>query len=152
MKFIDNQGHTVTLHLNEYSNDIAHVLIIAKYKGQYLLTQHKLRGVEFPGGKIEHGESIEAAARRELYEETGGVMAHSEYAGFYRVENLSIVKAVVFVTVSRVETKEDYLETHGPVLVSGLDEVSQPDMSPLLLDACIQYLYEMSKGHEFFKD
>lgn len=152
MKFIDSQGHTVTLHLNKNSTDIAHVLIIPKYDDQYLLTRHRLRGVEFPGGKIEPGETLEEAAGRELFEETGGVIDTYEYAGFYRVENQpDIVKGVVFAQVSRVEAKDDYLETDGPVHVRTLDWVDEKDKSPLLNDACIQYLYEMSLSHEFFK-
>lgn len=154
MKFLDNLGRTVTLHLNKFNPDIKHVLVIPKHNGNYLLTRHKIRGVEFPGGKIESGETVADGARRELYEETGGVMDSCEYVGFYRVEDTSgfdIVKAVVFAHVSRVEAKDDYLETDGPRIVRTLDDVDEKDKSPLLDDACIQYLYEMSLSHEFFK-
>ena len=47
-------------------------VIAAKYQGQWVLCRHKARSTwEFPGGHRETGETIEAAAVRELYEETG---------------------------------------------------------------------------------
>ena len=47
-------------------------VIAAKYQGRWVLCKHKERSTwEFPGGHREAGETIEAAAVRELYEETG---------------------------------------------------------------------------------
>ena len=52
-------------------NEARHVLVVLKYKDKWLLTQHSNRGIEFPGGKAEEGETIEEAAIRETIEETG---------------------------------------------------------------------------------
>lgn len=46
--------------------------IVAKYKGKWVLCKHKDRDTyECPGGHREKLETIEEAARRELWEETG---------------------------------------------------------------------------------
>lgn len=48
------------------------VVVCSFYQGQYLLSYHRgHRSWETQGGHIEEGETPEAAARRELYEESG---------------------------------------------------------------------------------
>ena len=61
-------------------------VIAAKYQGRWVLCEHKERSTwEFPGGHREAGETIEAAAVRELYEETG--------AAEYRMVPVSVYSA-----------------------------------------------------------
>lgn len=61
-------------------------VIAAKYQGRWVLCKHKERSTwEFPGGHREAGETIEAAAVRELYEETG--------AAEYRMVPVSVYSA-----------------------------------------------------------
>ena len=49
-------------------------VIIYRHNGKWVFCQHKERDTyEVPGGHREDGESILAAARRELYEETGAL-------------------------------------------------------------------------------
>jgi len=86
-KFIDYYKNEVTLSFADhpFSKEPKHVWIICKYRDKWLLTKHKERGLEFPGGKVEHGETAEQGAIREITEETGGVVDHIHYIGQYYV-------------------------------------------------------------------
>lgn len=64
----------VTTYTKEQIADerLQFAVIAARYRGQWLFCRHKRRTTwEIPGGHREAGESIDACARRELYEETG---------------------------------------------------------------------------------
>ena len=50
---------------------IAYVYVIAFKDKRFLMVRHARRMWEMPGGKVEGGESPEAAAYREFIEETG---------------------------------------------------------------------------------
>ena len=52
--------------------DLTYVIIGARENGKWIFVRHKERDSwELPAGHIEKNESAEAAAKRELYEETG---------------------------------------------------------------------------------
>ena len=59
MEFRDKDNRTVTLNFktNKDTPSGNHVLTIPIYNHQLLFTRHKVRGVEFPGGKVESGET-----------------------------------------------------------------------------------------------
>ena len=62
--------------------DVA-VGVLIDAQGRFLLTSRPAGKVyaghwEFPGGKVEPGESIEQALRRELHEELGITIVHAE--------------------------------------------------------------------------
>lgn len=55
---------------------LAFAVIAATYEGQWVFCRHRQRETwEIPGGHREQGETIQEAARRELYEETGATDA-----------------------------------------------------------------------------
>lgn len=105
---------------NAFTKTTNHVFIICSYHGKWLLTNHKTRGMEFPGGKVEKGETLEEAAIREVYEETGGIVKELVWIAEYEViqNDNSFVKAVYFANIVSLEKKEDYYETNGPVMVN----------------------------------
>ena len=66
VKFYDSPYDSIEDSLLKY------VVIIARYQGHWLFVKHRERStMESPGGHREPGETIEQAARRKLYEETG---------------------------------------------------------------------------------
>jgi 8-oxo-dGTP diphosphatase len=121
--FLDMNGNKVELSFSDHAFEqpAKHVLVICQYEGDWLLTKHKIRGHEFPGGKMEPGESLEDTANREVYEETGALLNELIKIGEYRVTDSkgSFVKAVFWGKVKRINKKSDYLETNGPILVNG---------------------------------
>jgi 8-oxo-dGTP diphosphatase len=121
--FLDINGNKVELSFSDHAFDVPakHVLVICQYEGEWLLTQHKTRGLEFPGGKMEPGEALEDTAKREVHEETGALLNELIKIGEYRVTDskCSFIKAVYWGKVKRINKKSDYLETNGPILVNG---------------------------------
>lgn len=119
--FRDYNGATVRLAFerNQFSKEPQHVLTICRYRDAWLLTKHKLRGLEFPGGKVELRETLEDAARREVFEETGARLKELQFIGEYEVDNSSdsFVKALFYGEVEELEQNAHYHETAGPVLV-----------------------------------
>ncbi|MFN7250509.1 MAG: RNA deprotection pyrophosphohydrolase [Anaerobacillus sp.] len=105
-----------------FSTNPRHVWIICRLGNHWLLTRHKDRGIEFPGGKVEAGETPEEAAQREVYEETGGSVETLTYIGQYRVTGKQevVIKNVYFANIKGLDAKEHYFETAGPVLLKEL--------------------------------
>ncbi|MFQ3802251.1 RNA deprotection pyrophosphohydrolase [Staphylococcus equorum] len=142
VKFKDSENDDVFLSYKNDENhaDGNHVLIIPIYQAQLLFTNHKMRGIEFPGGKKELGESSEVAAARELFEETGATIKKCNYIAQYRVvrqNGLSFTKDVFMVVVKDVEQQQDYLETNGPLFYNNVYDIPEERKSYLLKDAAI---------------
>ncbi|HSU80724.1 MAG TPA: nucleoside triphosphatase YtkD, partial [Candidatus Angelobacter sp.] len=101
---------SLSFDLHPFSSFPKHVWVICRFKDQWLLTRHPRRGWEFPGGKVEEGETPEEAARREVYEETGAIVGTIRYIGQYKVDGKSgtIIKNVYYAEISEIKAKSDY--------------------------------------------
>ena len=58
--FQDVNGNQVQISFQRdfFSETSEHVLVICSFYGQWLLTKHKVRGLEFPGGKREKAKHL----------------------------------------------------------------------------------------------
>ncbi|OXS56113.1 8-oxo-dGTP diphosphatase [Bacillus sp. V-88] len=142
-QFIDENGKKVELsfHKGQFQQESNHVLVICRYDGQWLLTRHKKRGLEFPGGKREKGETLEEAAVRETFEETGGVIKEPLFIGEYKVfDHTPFVKTIFFAEAEEMIQKDDYLETEGSVLWKGdfLQIQKDPSFSFIMKDRVVE--------------
>lgn len=152
-EFRDTNGNKVELSFTRdyFSEKQGHVLAICMHEEKWLLTKHGQRGLEFPGGKVEKGESLEDAARREVLEETGAVLNELHWIAEYRVTSPggSFVKAVFYGVVGDIKVRETYYETSGPHLVDGdLDELRfGEDYSFIMKDdvvgECLKWVKEL---------
>ncbi|WP_079510159.1 RNA deprotection pyrophosphohydrolase [Mesobacillus jeotgali] len=150
-KFNALNGEEVILAFKEnaFDKSARHVLVICTYRGEWLLTHHKERGLEFPGGKAEAGETLEQTARREVMEETGAILKSIESIGEYQVGvgEESFVKRIYYAEAEEILPQDDYLETGGPVLKNGnlLVERMMDEYSFIMKDDVIKYTLEYLK-------
>lgn len=140
--FLDANGNNVYFSTDEYpfSSSPDHVLVIVHSNLGWVFTNHKVRGLEFPGGKREKGETIEQAAVREVWEETGAHIKELIYIGQYQVDNgnNSFVKNVYFSNAIAFDKKADYLETNGAVILEQLPEsFSEEKYSYIMCDQVV---------------
>lgn len=136
--------------------DPGYVLVFPFYRGQLLLTRHKKRGWEVPGGTREAGEWPIQTAIREVYEETGAEIGAIEPLGQYVIEapNMqTLVKTIYVARVSALHAIPDGFETEERKL---FDEPpawelvrENAEFSLILKDDVYRLALEQVRGHRF---
>lgn len=127
IKFKDLNGLDVELSFknDQFITEIGHVLIVLQHDGKWLLTKHPKRGIEFPGGKKEIGETIGEAAIRETIEETGVTISDIKQIAAYVVyDDPPFCKAVFTGAVQSIDDNYERYETEGAVWLTD-EELSQ---------------------------
>lgn len=129
ISFEDLNGYQVQLSFQQGSFSIAskHVLVLAKHNGKWLLTKHPQRGLEFPGGKLEKGETLVEAAIRETKEETNVDIVELEWLAEYMVlDNIPFCKTVYIAKVGYINKERTSFETDGAFWLSS-EELTHSD-------------------------
>ncbi|MFC4766133.1 NUDIX domain-containing protein [Effusibacillus consociatus] len=142
-------GGQVTLSFDPANLQPAgYVLVIPFYQGKLLLTKHRTRGWEVPGGTIEVNELPVLAAIRETFEETGGEIDAIEWIGQYVIteERKTMIKSIYIARVARLHPLPADFETED---VRICDQSPSPDeirndatYSPILRDSVYPYVME----------
>ena len=118
------------------------VHVLCRREGRVLLMRRAGTGFfdglfSLPGGHVEPGESVRAAARRELREETGFAAAHWEHVGVmhpcigYSDERIEVFFAHGLSQAARALDDGEFLE----VLSLRVDEVEQAIRAGRITDA-----------------
>lgn len=113
-----------------------HVLVVLKHEGRWLVTRHSVRGIEFPGGKAEDGETISEAAIRETIEETGVTITDLvKFAEYVVMSNVTFCKAVFTGKVSCIDENPKLFETEGALWMTDEELANCNELSFHMKDA-----------------
>ncbi|SOC03489.1 8-oxo-dGTP diphosphatase [Ureibacillus xyleni] len=149
--FIDENGCRVDLRFDAGPYEITpkHVLVLVQYDGKWLCTINKKRGVEFPGGKVESGETLIQAAIREVYEETAVHITDIKWFAYYVVHDKVPFGKVVF--TGKVQSIDEFIEEHETLGMTWLttEELwNHPNLSFYMKDEGMKKMLQEVKNHE----
>lgn len=135
--FIDKNGYKVVLKFDNTAFELEprHVLILVQQNEKWLCTVNKERGIEFPGGKVEQGETLCEAAIREVYEETKVVICDVQPFAHYIVYDEKPFCKVVF--TAKVKSSELFVseyETIDRMWLSEEELLHHPNLSFYMQD------------------
>ncbi|GEK34891.1 NUDIX domain-containing protein [Kurthia sibirica] len=146
---LNGTGVELSFKKNAFPIQATHVLVIAKYKGLWVLTDHPIRGIEFPGGKAEVGEDLAVAAAREMAEETGAIITNIEWLATYLVQDdQPFAKAVFVANVASIQPEFKPRETNGLVLLTEEEFNNAENLSFHMKDSGMKKMLERMSERE----
>lgn len=151
LTFTDLHGRQVDLSFSrgEFEVEPKHVLVFLKHENKWLCTIHKRRGVEVPGGKLEEGETLEEAAIREVFEETGVHVKNLQWFAEYAVhDEVKFCKTVFTAQFAGQEHIEFDLETSGMLWLTDEEFIHHPNLSFHMKDEGMRKMLEELKHRD----
>ncbi|WAH39234.1 NUDIX domain-containing protein [Alicyclobacillus dauci] len=129
------------------------VLIFPIMIGGLVWVHHPTRGWEVPGGKLEHGESPEEAARREAFEEAGLTLGKLNWVAEYQFDTShhrqSVRKWVYLADVLDIAARPQASEIMDVCIfrpvVEPIDARHRQDISPIMKDTMYEDIWPFVK-------
>lgn len=129
-------------------------VIAARYQDQWVFSRHKRRTTwDIPGGRREPGESMEDAARRELWEETGAERAEVKPVCVYAVtkEGQTLYGMLYFANVTVMgELPREYEMGERQYTDKLPEDLTYPDIVPRLFERVQGWLNVQSNAGELW--
>ena len=147
--FTDENGLKVQLRFDDgpFEVEPKHVLALVKYEGKWLCTVHKRRGIEFPGGKQEPGETLIEAAIREVQEEATIDIEKVEWFAHYVVyDEVPFCKAVFTAKVKTIHPFKGDYETLDRLFLSEEELFERDNLSFYMRDQGMKLMLQEVKN------
>lgn len=120
---------------------IKFAVIVSRYKDKWVFCRHRARSTfEIPGGHREEGETVTAAAFRELSEETGAKIFNIYPVCVYSVKENGRAESFGMLYYAEISEFENELkfEIESIHFFDGIpDEWTYPDIQPKLMEEVI---------------
>ncbi len=133
----------------QYEIEPKHVLVVVRNGEKFLCSIHRERGIEFPGGKVENGESLLDAAVREVIEETNVKIRNIRELCHYIVREEQSFCKVVFVAELEQQLDELFVyETNGRVWLTEEQLTQHTNLSFYMKDDGMKRILQEVRQHD----
>jgi len=122
-------------------------VFVQNSKGEILLVKHSyVPGWHLPGGGVDHGEDVETAARREVYEKTGITdLIGLKFVGLITNKTVSVRDHVAYFQAVTVESLDDKITLE----IAGARFVAKSQLNQILPEETLNSLKQIDFDQVF---